>query len=588
MATIRIAGMIVRVALRTKVALFFTFIFPLLFLFFFDAIFAHGNPGVAAYLFGSVVTLQILGSSFFGLGLQSVVERERGSLRRYRLAPIGPGTLVVGNLLASYALLLPTVALLVFCGMVIFHMPLTISIPDLWILVTVGMFAFAGFGLTIASMANTMQEAQIYNNVVWFPLLFLSGATFPLPMLPHWVQRVAAFLPATYLVETFQGIMSNGEKLAAHSSELLVLMISGIFGVLFAWKLFRWEKDEVIPRSRQLIASAFVLPFIAMGVWMNSHSNFATSWSRAFNRASNNANRTARATHASSITPFLGRWDLTLRTPTGHLPSWIQISEAQGQPKILMVGVTGNASPLKKVEIAGGEIEFLSPKGDEGFNEDTLFKGRLVSGRLVGTTTSPGGVSWRWIGRRAPALKQQGSPVWGAPVTLFDGRDFKGWRFSRHGRVASWSVQDGTLIRNGTGAEMITTSRFMNFKLHVEFDCGPMSNSGVYLRGRYEVQIETDSAQDPPLEHMGAVYGFLAPRPELPRKPGQWQSFDITLVGRTVTVAQNGQTIIDHREIPGITGGALDSHEGLPGPIYLQGSEKGRVAFRNIVITPAK
>jgi hypothetical protein len=84
------------------------------------------------------------------------------------------------------------------------------------------------------------------------------------------------------------------------------------------------------------------------------------------------------------------------------------------------------------------------------------------------------------------------------------------------------------------------------------------------------------------------VYGFLPPSPELPRKPGEWQTFDVTLVGRMVAVVQNGQTVIDQQEIPGITGGALDSHEELPGPIYLQGSEEGRVAFRNVVITPAK
>jgi hypothetical protein len=84
------------------------------------------------------------------------------------------------------------------------------------------------------------------------------------------------------------------------------------------------------------------------------------------------------------------------------------------------------------------------------------------------------------------------------------------------------------------------------------------------------------------------VYGFLAPTPELPRKSGEWQSFDITFLGRTITVVQNGQEVIAQQEIPGITGGALDSHEELPGPIYLQGSEQGRVAFRNIVITPAE
>ena len=86
----------------------------------------------------------------------------------------------------------------------------------------------------------------------------------------------------------------------------------------------------------------------------------------------------------------------------------------------------------------------------------------------------------------------------------------------------------------------------------------------------------------------GGVYGFLAPTPEQPRKPGEWQTYDITLVGRVITVVQNGQTIIENQEIPGITGGALDSHEGLPEPIYLQGSEAGHVAFRNITITTAK
>jgi hypothetical protein len=107
------------------------------------------------------------------------------------------------------------------------------------------------------------------------------------------------------------------------------------------------------------------------------------------------------------------------------------------------------------------------------------------------------------------------------------------------------------------------------------------------LRGRYEVQIETDSVSEPPSHHTGGVYGFLAPTPELPRKPAVWQTYDITLIGRTVTIAQNGTTIIDNKEVPGITGGALDSREELPGPIYLQGSEKGHVLFRSIVITPA-
>jgi hypothetical protein len=284
----------------------------------------------------------------------------------------------------------------------------------------------------------------------------------------------------------------------------------------------------------------------------------------------------------------LGRWDLTLKSPKGELPSWIEVSEEQGRLKVVMVGISDHATELKKVGLKDGEIEFLSPKGEEGFGGDTQFKGKLVGGQLVGTTAGPNRASWEWTGRRAPALKREVAPRWGKPVTLFNGKDFTGWRFSDSGRARNWAVEEGTLVNHGRGGEIITDSKFEDFKLHLEFECAPMSNSGVYLRGRYEVQIETDSAAEPPSHHTGGVYGFLAPTPELPRKSGEWQSFDITLVGRTVTVVQNGQTVIDHKGIPGITGGALDSHEELPGPIYLQGSEEGRVAYRNIVITPAE
>ena len=154
--------------------------------------------------------------------------------------------------------------------------------------------------------------------------------------------------------------------------------------------------------------------------------------------------------------------------------------------------------------------------------------------------------------------------------------------------TTKWTVEGNNLISPGNGPELINNSKFGDFKLHMEFKCDPNSNSGVYLRGRYEVQIETDSIEEPPSHHMGGVYGFLAPTPELPRQPGEWLSFDVTLIGRWITVVQNGQTIIDNKEIPGITGGALDSREELPGPLYLQGSEKGHVSYRSILIMPAE
>jgi ABC-type multidrug transport system permease subunit len=282
MAAWRIALLTIRLVMRTKVALFFTFFFPVVFLFAYAGLFAHSNPQAVAYMFGPVVTLTIMGSGFWGLGLQSVMQRERGSLRRYRLAPIGAGTIVMSNLLANYLLGLPTIGLLVLCATLIFHMPFHISLLDLLILVTVGTFAFAGFGLTIASVANTMQEAQIYNNLVWLTLLFLSGTTVPLPLLPHWVQRLAAFLPATYLVSAFQGLMVQSQALSAHSLEMLALAVSGTFGLLFAWKLFRWEKEERIDPRAKAWSLSFVVPFLLMGLWMNTYASPTTSWATSY------------------------------------------------------------------------------------------------------------------------------------------------------------------------------------------------------------------------------------------------------------------------------------------------------------------
>jgi hypothetical protein len=288
-----------------------------------------------------------------------------------------------------------------------------------------------------------------------------------------------------------------------------------------------------------------------------------------------------------SVEAFLGRWDLTLKAPDREYPSWLELRQEGGQLKAQMVSRWGNARPLPKVALSNGRLTFVSPKEEEERPDDMVFEGTLVGKTLSGTTTGPNGVTWQWTGKRAPKLQAKSSTKWGNAILLFNGKDLTGWKMAGTGTTV-WKVEDGNLVSPGNGPELINDSKFEDFKLHVEFNCAANSNSGVYLRGRYEVQVETDSIEEPPSHHMGGVYGFLAPIPELPRKPGEWQSFDITLVGRWITVVQNGQTIIDNKEIPGITGGALDSHEELPGPIYLQGGEKGHVAYRSIVITPAK
>ncbi|HEY6339772.1 MAG TPA: DUF1080 domain-containing protein [Candidatus Sulfotelmatobacter sp.] len=296
---------------------------------------------------------------------------------------------------------------------------------------------------------------------------------------------------------------------------------------------------------------------------------------------------TANSSEATAQS-FLGRWDLTLKTPLREYPSWLEITQQDGQFKIRMVSRWGHARPLPKIEIANDRIMFVSPKEEEERKDDMVFEGKLSGETLVGTTTGPDGAPWQWTGVRAPDLKRKNPPKWGNPMRLFNGNDLAGWTPSEANATASWKVEDGTLVSPGHGPELISNAKFDDFKLHVEFNCARGSNSGVYLRGRYELQIEDDPEPEGPTMRTGGIYGFLAPSPEQPGRPGEWQSYDITLVGRVVTVVQNGKTIIDKQEIPGITGGALDSHEGSSGPIYLQGSEAGHVAFRNITITPAK
>jgi ABC-2 type transport system permease protein len=358
MPTVRIALLTIRLVMRTKVAVFFTFIFPLLFLFVYAVLIARSNPDVVAYMFGPVITLNIMGSGFWELGMQSVVQRERGSLRRYRLAPIGPRTIVMGSLLANYLLELPTVGLLLITAQVFFHMPMKIGWLPLLVLVTAGTFAFAGFGLTIASVANTVREAQIYYNIVWVTLLFLSGITLPLPILPRWIQRLAMFFPSTYLVSTFQSVMSQAESLLDYWPEMLVLVTSGVFGLFFAMKLFRWEKEERISTKAKLWSAVLVLPFLVMGLWMNTRANPAATWARSYNVIGQAAaaSLNPEAEKANLIESFDG-----IQASEELLRRW-QISTDSG--------VSGHSM---------AEISLLTP-GAEGTQHAMRLKGHLAPG----------------------------------------------------------------------------------------------------------------------------------------------------------------------------------------------------------------
>jgi hypothetical protein len=173
----------------------------------------------------------------------------------------------------------------------------------------------------------------------------------------------------------------------------------------------------------------------------------------------------------------------------------------------------------------------------------------------------------------------------GKPVTLFNGKDLTGWH-ALPGGASAWQVVNGVLTNTKAGANLATDEKYADFKLHIEFRFPAKGNSGIYLRGRHELQIEDPVLGVVPIEGLGAIYGFIPPNASAGKNAGEWQSYDVTLVGRQVTVVLNGVEVICKRDIPGPTGGALDSDERERGPIFLQG-DHGPMEFRNVVITPA-
>ena len=206
-------------------------------------------------------------------------------------------------------------------------------------------------------------------------------------------------------------------------------------------------------------------------------------------------------------------------------------------------------------------------------------------GRITGVQKRGDTVIGDLSGVRAPALDHKPPKDWTAPEPIFNGKDLTGWEPTDPAAANHWIVKDGELVNETKGANLKTTRKFDDFKLHIEYNCPDDGNSGIYLRGRYEVQVEYEKVDANDKFHsMGAVYSFLSPAVELPRKPGTWESYDITLVGRRLTVVRDGVKTIDNQEIPGSTGGALDSNEGEPGPFYIQGDHTGGMKYRNITI----
>jgi hypothetical protein len=282
----------------------------------------------------------------------------------------------------------------------------------------------------------------------------------------------------------------------------------------------------------------------------------------------------------------VGRWDLTMRPVEGTpYPSWFEVTLAEGGLQGRFQGAGGHATPIHRIEANGDRFRFVRPPEQRPGDPGPRFEGRVSGDQLTGTMTSLNGTVTPFTGARTPALLRTSPPVWGEPVDLLAG-GIEAWRLQNPASRPSWRIVDGVLENTETGGNLVTHATWMDFRLQVEVNVPPGGNSGIYLRGRHEVQVLDSYGKEPTSREMGGIYGQLTPTSNPSLQPGEWQSFDITLLGRRVTVILNGVTIIDDQEIPGITGGALDANSGEPGPIMLQG-DHGPVRYRNMVLTPA-
>ncbi len=247
----------IQLTLRNKMFLFFSVIMPFGFFFFYAVVLARGIPRAVLYFLGPVLALTVMGS-FWGLSAALVTFREQGILRRFHVTPVTPSDMLASSVVANFVLTLPTVFIEFLFARAFFHVTHLGNLVSAFLLIAVGAVSFASMGLVVASVTNTMQETQVINQLIWFPLIFLSGATVPLADLPQVVKHVGLFLPATYLVTGLQSAIYW--SFAPWSVDVLLALCSlalwAILTFFLSAQLFRWEPESKIPRRAKLLAAA--------------------------------------------------------------------------------------------------------------------------------------------------------------------------------------------------------------------------------------------------------------------------------------------------------------------------------------------
>lgn len=290
---------------------------------------------------------------------------------------------------------------------------------------------------------------------------------------------------------------------------------------------------------------------------------------------------------------FLGRWDMTVTPVTGTpYPQWMELTDHNGKIEGRLQPRGGAWHPIVGAHMQSGKL--IVDVGPAGAGSELNWQltspsaGKITGVEKRGDTTGP-----MLAGVKAPLLDRPMPKHWTKPRPLFDGKDLKGWEPVENLDNNKWVARNGELINYNPevpgepmrpAANIRTVEKFQDFKLHIEVNCPEGGNSGIYLRGRYELQVGTEGGKIPSHE-MGAIYSWYPPPAGAKNDLGRWTTFDVTLVGRHVTVLRDGRMYHDNVELPGPTGGALDSNEALPGPFYLQGDHHGVIQYRNITIS---
>lgn len=281
--------------------------------------------------------------------------------------------------------------------------------------------------------------------------------------------------------------------------------------------------------------------------------------------------------------PLEGKWNLTIDQEGEELPAWLEIRHSGNNTLIgRFTYAFGSARPVAEIEKHGDLFSFEIPPQWEPGASNMEFEGKIVGDGLEGTMIYVDGKTYNWKATKSPILPFYDNAKEGKTIQLFNGKNLNGWKIKEGNQ---WSVIDGVLTSSKSGVNLISEEKFKDFKLHTEFRYPEGSNSGLYLRGRYEVQIADNIGLEASSIYFGGIYGLLTPNENVAMKAGEWQTFDITLIGRQVTIIANGKTVISNQNIDAMTGGALDNNEVEAGPIMIQG-DHGPVEFRKLEITP--